>query len=591
MRVRTISIFLVMVALITGMVGCIPGPVQYDLTISVTEGGEVVTPAQTTSSYDKGTVVPIVAFPHTGYHFDNWTGEVDAVADVHAASTTVTMNRSYEITANFEETPADRPLITFGVAGPMTEVQGKHQWWGAELACDEINAGPGINVGGVYHQVELVQVDTNEMLGTPDEGITALQAVIDDVAFVLGGRSEKAVAAYREVAMEARKIFVACGPNAGSLQYSVVDNYDRYKYWFKGIPTNEVFLAGGSLFRMIAAIGGILKNTLLGYGDAVAEDYRVPEEGRLRVALVMDEAPWGDGLVTAAQGRLPLAGFTCVGTWRVSATANDISPELTAVKAAKPHIIFCAFAGPVSVVYSKQKAELGIPAMTIGINDIEGHLERHWADTDGKCNGEIMLDGWAEGLQNTPKTAAFFNAFVAKTGEYPIYTAATYDAIYVLKEAIEAVSFVHGWNSITDVIDPANIDALIQYLETSSYTGAASTNAYYPMPAIDLEGGVYALSEAQVRDLYPTLETYNQNDWKCTATVYDGSHIAHDLVYGPGHATGIGSQWQDGHKVGVWPMDLGDEYDAALTDQYGCWNFEYPGTVDVMIPIEGFLSS
>ena len=587
---RTISTFLVTVALIAGIAGCTPGPVRYDLTVSVTEGGEITAPSPGTSSYDKGTVVPLVAFPHTGYRFVNWTGDVGTVANISSASTTVTMQDNYEITANFEETPADRPAITFAVAGPMAEAPGKHQWWGAELARDEINAGPGVNVGGVYHQIVLVQVGTNEISGTPDEGVTALSTVIDDVDFVLGGYAGS-VAVYREVAMDANRIFMNCGANAGSLQYSVVDNYNRYRYWFKGIPTNEVFFVGGSLFRMIAAIGGILEDALLSYGDAVAADYRVPEDGKLKVALVMDEAPWGDGLVTAAQGWLPLAGFTCVGTWRVSATADNISAELTAVRAAKPHIIFCAFAGSVSIVYSEQKTGLGIPAMTIGVNEIEGHLESHWADTDGKCNGEIQLDGWAEGLQNTPKTTAFLDAFVGKTGEYPIYTAATYDTIYQLKEAIEAVSFAHGWSTIIDVIDPANIDALIQHLETSSYTGPAGTKAYYPMPATDLGGGAYALSETQVRALYPNLETYDQNDWKCTATVLGGPHIAHDLVYGPGYQTGIGSQWQDGRKVGVWPMDLGDEYDAALTDQYGCWNFEYPGTVDVVIPIEGFLSS
>jgi len=177
---------------------------------------------------------------------------------------------------------------------------------------------------------------------------------------------------------------------------------------------------------------------------------------------------------------------------------------------------------------------------------------------------------------------------VAKTGEYPIYTAGTYDAIYALKEAIEAVSAAHGWGDIADVVDPANIDALIQYLETSCYTGVAGTSAYYPRPDIDLGGGVYALSEAQVHALYPGLATYNQTNWLCSAS--GGPHIAHDLVYGPRYQTGIGSQWQDGHKVGVWPMDFGDASDAALTDQYGCWNFEYPGTVDVIIPIEGFLA-
>jgi ABC-type branched-subunit amino acid transport system substrate-binding protein len=108
---------------------------------------------------------------------------VETIDDVNAASTTITMQGDYEITANFEE----NPTITFAVAGPMTEFQGEHQWWGAELARDEINAGPGVNVGGVYHKIELVWVDTNEFSGTPDEGIIALEAVIDDVDFVVGG--------------------------------------------------------------------------------------------------------------------------------------------------------------------------------------------------------------------------------------------------------------------------------------------------------------------------------------------------------------------------------------------------------------------
>jgi branched-chain amino acid transport system substrate-binding protein len=493
-----------------------------------------------------------------------------------------------------------RPPITFAIAGPMTDLQGQNQWWGAEMARDEINAGAGVNVGGVYHKIALVQVDTNEMAGTPDEGVTALQAVIDDVDFVVGGFTTADVVVYREVAMDAQKIFMNCGIAAGSLQYSVVSDYDRYKYWFASTPVyNEVFLAK-SLFKMTVTIGGILKNTLIAYGDDVAADYKVGESDKLRVEILMEDAAWCAGMVTAAQWWLPLMGFNVTGTTLVSPTATDITSELSQIAAAKPHIIFTAFRGPVSAVYSSQRVELGVSAMTIGINVIEGQAKDHWANTNGKCNGEIMLDTWAEGLQRSAKTTAFFNAFVAKTGEYPLYTAATYNAIYSLKEAIEAVSVAHGWDDIADVIDPANIDALIQHIETSRYTGTAGTTAYYPMPAVTLNAtppGLYALSEAQVLSLYNLAsynKTYVQSNWQCGyigTTQYPDPHIAHDIVYGPGYQTGIGSQWQDGHKVGVWPIDLGDASDAALTDQYGCWNFEYPGTVDVVIPIEGFLAS
>jgi hypothetical protein len=109
---RTISSLLITVALVSGMLGCTPGPAQYDLTIYITEGGEIVTPGEGTFTYGEGTAVTLVVFPHSGYRFFNWSGDVDTVADVNAASTTITMNGSYEITANFEEIPP----ITFAIA-------------------------------------------------------------------------------------------------------------------------------------------------------------------------------------------------------------------------------------------------------------------------------------------------------------------------------------------------------------------------------------------------------------------------------------------------------------------------------------------
>jgi hypothetical protein len=102
MHFRTIGTFLITVALAAGMVGCNPGPVQYNLTISVTEGGEVVTPGEGTFAYDEATTVTLIVFPHSGYDFVNWTGDVETVGDINAASTTITMNGDYQITANFE---------------------------------------------------------------------------------------------------------------------------------------------------------------------------------------------------------------------------------------------------------------------------------------------------------------------------------------------------------------------------------------------------------------------------------------------------------------------------------------------------------
>lgn len=75
--------------------------VQYDLSINSTEGGSVTTPGEGTFNYTAGTVVDLVATPVECYRFDRWTGDVGTIADVNAATTNITMNGGYSITANF----------------------------------------------------------------------------------------------------------------------------------------------------------------------------------------------------------------------------------------------------------------------------------------------------------------------------------------------------------------------------------------------------------------------------------------------------------------------------------------------------------
>lgn len=104
-----ISIPLIMIALIAKMSGCYylppsdyPAPqVQYKLTISSTEGGSVTYPGEGTFAYDAGEVVNLVAIAEGGYYFINWGGYVVTIVEPHSASTIITMNDHYSITAHF----------------------------------------------------------------------------------------------------------------------------------------------------------------------------------------------------------------------------------------------------------------------------------------------------------------------------------------------------------------------------------------------------------------------------------------------------------------------------------------------------------
>jgi hypothetical protein len=85
--------------------------ITYKLTISGTAGGLVAVPGEGVYTYQAGSVIDLVGEPEEGYRFVNWSGDVSTIADVTATKTTITMNESYSITANFEEVQTQNWLM------------------------------------------------------------------------------------------------------------------------------------------------------------------------------------------------------------------------------------------------------------------------------------------------------------------------------------------------------------------------------------------------------------------------------------------------------------------------------------------------
>jgi hypothetical protein len=56
-------------------------------------------------------MVILMAEADDGYQFAGWSGEVDTIADVNAATTTITMDSSYSVRADFQTTTS-RPCCT-----------------------------------------------------------------------------------------------------------------------------------------------------------------------------------------------------------------------------------------------------------------------------------------------------------------------------------------------------------------------------------------------------------------------------------------------------------------------------------------------
>ena len=377
---------------------------------------------------------------------------------------------------------AAQGTIRIGVLGPMNFVQGEHHWNGAEMARDEINKVGGVNVGGKRMQIELIRGDTNEIQSVPDATNTMERVITRDKAdFLIGGFRSEAVLAMQEVAMDYKKIFLGVGAAHSKLGANVESNYGRYKYWFRVSPTKDVDLAR-TLFSVMGAIGQQIRTEL--------------KTETPKVALLAEKAVWTEGLVAAAQKTLPALKMEVVGLWQPSAVATDVTAELSAIERAGAQIVFTMLSGPVGIVVGRQMGERNMKAVAWGIN-VEGQKEEFWQAAAGKANFVSTLDTYAE-VEYTPKTVPFVRAYRERFKKPPTYTAATYDAIMILRAAIEKTGSMDA-------------DKIVDFIEKNEHVGT----------------GAYA--------------TFDKR---------------HDLVWAVGKTSGIAVQWQDGKKVPFWPPQV-----------------------------------
>ena len=372
--------------------------------------------------------------------------------------------------------------IKIAILGPMAFMQGENHWAGAEMARDEINQAGGVNVGGKKMQVELIRVDTNEMQSVPD-ATNAIERTItrDKADFLIGGFRSEAVLAMQEIAMDYKKIFLGAGAAHSKLGINVEQNYDRYKYWFRLSPTKDVDLAK-TVFTILGSLAAQVRKDL---------GKETP-----KVAILSEKAVWTEALVAAAQKNLPAMKMEVVGLWQPSATATDVTAELSAIERAGADIVFTFLSGPVGISVGRQMGERGTKAIAFGIN-VEAQKDGFWQATAGKANYVATLDTYAE-VEMTPKTVPFVKAFKARFKKAPTYNAGTYDAIHILKDAIESVG-------------STDADKIVVYIEKGEHVGAGS------------------------------VATFDKR---------------HDLVWAPGKTAGIGVQWQDGEKVPFWPPQV-----------------------------------
>ena len=323
-------------------------------------------------------------------------------------------------------------IIRMGVLGGIYDIQGEGQLEGAELAAYEINQAGGITVGGKTYYVGITSEDTDE--SNPNlvttTGVAAAERIINykRVQFLTGGFRSEALQVYLETVMDAQVPFIGTGAATDSFCQNVLDNYDRYKYFFRNMPINSTSL-GGEIIAFLATYANVLSSPL--YANRTINKF----------GIIYEDLVWTEPLVAALKAYLPLyvpnATIVAERPYPITATQTDMDGYMDQIQANSTQILIPVISAQGGILMMKSY-ESGLPGygfVVIGI-DVQSQLDTFWADSLGACKYETVL----QSLYRTNKTDVsipFWDAYVAEYNKDPLYTAVgSYDAINLYAWAI-----------------------------------------------------------------------------------------------------------------------------------------------------------
>ena len=305
--------------------------------------------------------------------------------------------------------------IKIGFLGDLDGITGKPSWQGAKLAVEEINAEGGI----LGKQVELVGEDHD---GGADPVIlsNALTKLITihNVDFIVGGASGDSEILVQDTIAQNKIICISGASIADDITQRVLDDYDRFKYYF-----STLFNATCGKLGMTDSMIHIRELTGFNKIGYMAEDLGWNKESREGLDVFLPE----NGFELVYKGRFP------VGT-------VDFSSYFAAAEAAGVEVLVSMIVLDGGIPFCKEYYDRQSPMLVFGGTNLLASDPRGWEWTEGKCNnmdfGNVPT---TTGYPFTSKTLQTREAYMNRWGEAITWTAAiTYDDIkFILADAIE----------------------------------------------------------------------------------------------------------------------------------------------------------
>ncbi|MFX1500662.1 MAG: hypothetical protein ACFFDH_06820, partial [Promethearchaeota archaeon] len=237
---------------------------------------------------------------------------------------------------------------------------------------------------------------------------------------------------------------------------NVRNYYDRYKYYFRVMPTNST-TAGGQMFYYFATMIGTM-NYLYGAGTIH------------EIGVIAEDVTWTESMTEFLSEYIPYTGCVipedCLIRYDMNLSWADMNTYMQTMIYNGVDMIIPVISGQGGIMMMQQYAALKPNAIVVGI-DAQSQLDTFWEQSQASCAYETVMQALYD-VNKTPTSKAFWAAFRAEWDHDPFYTAiGAYDAVNNLAWAIETGQTIDN-------------DELIPVLENKTKANILSNPSAFP---------------------------------------------------------------------------------------------------------------
>ncbi len=300
---------------------------------------------------------------------------------------------------------AETNTIKLGAAGPLTgalAIYGVSATNGTKLAIDEINKNGGI----LGKQIELNLLDEK---GDTTEAVTAYNKLMDwgMVAYIGNVTSKPSVAVSELAAEDGIPMITPSGT-----QFSITE-------------------AGKNIFRVCF--------TDPYQGEVLATLASEKLHAKTAAVLINNSSDYSDGVAQAFLKKSQEKGIQVVATEGYSDGDKDFKAQLTKLLPLNPDVIVVPDYYEQDALIASQAREIGLTSQFIGPDGWDGVIKTLDSSSHDVLEGALFTNHYAIDDSNE-KVQRFVKAYRDSYQDEPsAFSALSYDAVYMLKDAIETV--------------------------------------------------------------------------------------------------------------------------------------------------------